>query len=112
MSLNPVGHYILVRPLKIEDTDAAYAAASRIKGFEFAGQEKRKEQIAISQGTVLALGHMAYKEMVDPTPWCGKGDVVAYVRHGGMYIKDPDTQEDLLLLNDSDVVALLKKETE
>ncbi len=108
--IEPAGHYVLVRPQKLEDVDSAYKAAERIPGFQFAGQEKRKEQIAVSKGTVLSLGKSAYKDMQDGIPWCKVGDLVAYVRHGGMFVQDPDTEEDLLLLNDSDIVALLKKE--
>ncbi len=108
--VEPCGHYVLVRPQKLEEADEAYAAGKRIAGFVIAGQEERKEQIAVSQGTVLKLGMSAYKDMQDGVAWCKEGDLVAYARHGGMYIKDPVTREDLLLLNDSDVVALLKKE--
>lgn len=109
MSVTPAGHYVLVRPQKLEDIDTSYAAAKRM-GLEIAGQEKRKEQIAVSKGEVLSLGISAYKDMQDGVPWCKVGDLVAYVRHGGMFVQDPDTNEDLLLLNDSDIVALLKKE--
>lgn len=111
MSLTPCGHYVLVRPQKLEDIDPSYAAAKRM-GLEVAGQEKRKEQIAVSKGIVISLGKSAYKDMQDGEPWCKQGDLVAYVRHGGMFVQDPDTKEDMLLLNDSDIVALLKKETE
>ncbi len=109
MSVKPLGHYVLVRPQKLEDIDPAFAAAQRM-GLEFAGLEKRKEQIAVSKGTVLELGLSAYADMQGGMPWCAEGDLVAYVGHGGMYVEDPDTKEELLLLNDSDIVALLKKE--
>ncbi len=110
MSVVPLGHHVLVRPQKLEETDDAYAAGKRIAGFVIAGQEERKEQIAVSKGTVVSLGPIAYKDQVDSVAWCKVGDLVAYARHGGMYVEDPDTKDQLLLLHDIDIVALLKKE--
>lgn len=110
MSIKPTGHYILVRPQKIEDHDKNYAAAKRA-GLVILEQEARKEQIAVSKGIVLSVGNSAYKDMQDGKPWCKEGDFVAYVRHGGMYVQDPETEETLLILSDTDIVALLKKES-
>jgi co-chaperonin GroES (HSP10) len=107
MAIIPAGHHVLVRPQKLEEVDVAYASAQRA-GIQLLETEKRKEQIAISKGHVLFLGPTAYKDFQEGTPWCQVGDLVAYARHGGMYIKDPETTEDLLLLNDSDIVAIIK----
>lgn len=107
MAILPAGHHVLVRPQKLEEVDKAYASAQRA-GIQLLDSEKRKEQIAVSKGMVLAIGPTAYKDFQDGVPWCHVGDLVAYARHGGMYIKDNKTEEDLLLLNDSDIVAILK----
>lgn len=107
MAIIPTGHHVLVRPQKLEEVDSAYAAAQRA-GIQLLEQDKRKEQIAVSKGIVLKVGQTAYKDMHEGIPWCKEGDLVAYARHGGMYVQDPETKEDLLLLNDSDVVAILQ----
>jgi co-chaperonin GroES (HSP10) len=107
MAIIPAGHHVLVRPQKLEEVDSAYASAQRA-GIHLLEAEKRKEQIAVSKGHVLYIGPSAYKDYQDGVPWCQVGDLVAYARHGGMYIKDPSTEEDLLLLNDSDIVAIIK----
>lgn len=109
MAIIPTGHHVLVKPQKLEEVDAAYASAQRA-GIQLLETEKRKEQIAVSKGTVIEVGNTAYKDYQTGEPWCKKGDLVAYARHGGMFIKDPDTEEDFILLNDSDVVAVFSKE--
>jgi co-chaperonin GroES (HSP10) len=107
MAIIPTGHHVLVKPQKLEEVDSAYASAQRA-GIQLLETEKRKEQIAVSKGTVIQIGPTAYKDYQDGVAWCAAGDLVAYARHGGMFIKDPETEEDFILLNDSDIVAILR----
>jgi co-chaperonin GroES (HSP10) len=107
MSIIPTGHHILVAPEKLEEVDKAYAAARRA-GIELIKEHTVKEQVAVSKGTVVAMGPSCYQDF-KTEPWCKVGDKVGYVRHGGMFIKDPETEEDVLILNDEDIICIFKK---
>lgn len=107
MAIKPTGHHVLVQPEKLENVDPVYQAAKRA-GIEIMKEHTVKEQVAVSRGVVLAVGPTAYKDY-GGEDWCQVGDLVAYVRHGGMYIEDPEDKENYLILNDEDIVAILKK---
>jgi co-chaperonin GroES (HSP10) len=106
MAITPTGHHILVKPQKLEDVDTAYKKAS-VMGIIIPEDATKKKQVGVSTGVVVAMGSTAYKEYTDGTPWCKVGDLVAYVRHGGMFIDDPENDEIFLLLNDGDIAAIL-----
>lgn len=112
MQPKPCGHHILIKPKRLEDTDKNYAAAKRM-GLTLTEDTKRREAVAVSVGQVVALGPIAYKDTAGEIPWCSVGDWVAYARHGGMYVKEPnDTDSGFLVLNDIDVVAIVGEETQ
>lgn len=104
MAVVPCGHRILVKPQKLEEIDSTYAAARKL-GIEIVdGNQKKLEQLAIDKGIVLAIGSTAFKDF-GGDPWCEIGDTIVYARHGGKMIKDPETNQEVLLLNDEDVIA-------
>jgi co-chaperonin GroES (HSP10) len=105
MQIKPVGHYILVQPEKLEEHDEVYKRAMA-SGIQIAKEHTLKERVAISQGKIIAVGPTAWKDYSEQ-PWAKVGDTVAYARHGGMYVKDPQTKEDYLILNDEDICAVL-----
>ena len=106
MAIKPTGHHVLVKPQKLEDVDTVYKKASAF-GIVLPEDATKKKQIGVSTGTVVAMGSTAYSEYADGTPWVKVGDLVAYVRHGGMYIDDPENDDVFLLLNDGDIAAIL-----
>lgn len=106
MSIVPCGHRVLVRPQKLEEVDDAYKAAQRA-GIILQETHEKLQQAAIDKGTVVALGSTAFNDYGGEA-WCGVGDLVAYARYGGKLIKDTKTQEDFLVLNDEDIIAIIK----
>lgn len=106
MAIKPTGHHVLIKPQKLEDVDTVYKKASAF-GIVIPEDATKKKQIGVSTGIVVALGHSAYSEYADGTPWVAVGDLVAYVRHGGMFIDDPEDDQVYLLLNDGDIAAVL-----
>ena len=106
MAIKPTGHHVLVKPQKLEDVDQVYKAATAF-GIVLPEDATKKKQIGVSTGIVVAIGSTAYSEYADGQPWVQVGDLVAYVRHGGMYIDDPENDEVFLLLNDGDIAAVL-----
>ncbi len=107
MAVNPVGHRVMVKLQKLEDVDPQVARMKSL-GFEFAEQEKRKEESIIDTATVVALGATAFKDF-GGDPWCEVGDLIAYARFSGKRVKDPVDQTEYLILNDEDVIAVLKE---
>lgn len=101
--IKPLGHRLLVKPDSIEDVDDNYRSAKKA-GIIIPDQEARKEQIAVDKGTVVDIGSTAFKDF-GGDPWCQVGDRVAYTRYGGKFLKDPETDEEYLILNDEDVIA-------
>lgn len=106
MAIIPTGHHVLVEPEDLEKVDPAFAAAQRA-GIQIPKEFTTKERVAVSRGKVLSMGPTAYQDFKSE-PWCKVGDIVVYVRHGGMYVQDPDTKKDYLILNDEDIIAVLK----
>lgn len=104
----PVGHRLMVKLQKLEEVDQVWANAKKI-GIEVPEFTKRKEETVIDTGIVVSIGKTAWKAFDDGHQWCEVGDTVAYARHSGKRIKDPDTDEDFLVINDEDVVAIIRK---
>ena len=102
MKIMPIGHRILVAPDKTEEVTSSGIVITR--------STVDKEQQAQVRGTVVEVGEYAYQEYA--SPWCKKGDRVLYQRYAGMRIPDDKGGylEDLLLLNDLDLTAILIEE--
>lgn len=112
MAIKPLGHRVLVQPQKLEDVDK-YIAAAKKAGIELPDQTKRMEQTKIDTGVVLKIGSTAYKHPdFGGTAWVEVGDHIAYARNAGKYVTDPETEQEYLILNDEDVVAVFYKDSE
>lgn len=104
----PLGHRILVKPEKLDESDEVYASAKKA-GIQLLEASARQEQIAVDKGTVLALGSTAFKDFGDH-PWCKVGDKIAYTRYGGKLLKDPENGLEYIILNDEDAIAKYSSE--
>jgi co-chaperonin GroES (HSP10) len=100
MTITPCGHRILVRPIKLEESDEVLRAAAKA-GIFLVESERKKEQAAMDTGFVEAVGPTAFRDFGGDA-WCKVGDKIAFAKYGGKYIGD------MLILNDEDVVAVLK----
>lgn len=96
MSIAPVGHRVLVKPLPLE---------KQSKGGIILTTDDRKEKAQV-RGTVVAIGPNAWKAFDDGEPWCKVGDEVWFAQYGGYLVRDPETDEEYRLLNDEDVCAV------
>lgn len=103
----PTGTRILVKPDPVE---------KQSKGGIILAQDERLAQAAAVTGTVISVGELAFKEFVDGafkhvyTPFAKPGDRIQYKRYTGVSVKDPDSGEEFLLLNDNDVFSRFVKE--
>jgi co-chaperonin GroES (HSP10) len=102
-------HRILVKADKLEDTDKTYVRAKAI-GLEIPEHDDRKRaQATVDKGTVVSIGPTAFKDFNSDCPIV-PGDYIAYARFAGKMITDPFTEEDYIILNDEDVVAIFRQE--
>jgi len=102
--IKPVGHRVLVKPDDIEDTTAGGIVLI---------QDERLEKASQVFGTLVAIGDQAWKAFSpDYTgePWAKVGDRISYSRFAGKNLKDPETKEEFIVMNDEDVVAVITGE--
>jgi len=95
MSLKPAGYRILVRPEPVKETTDW--------GFEL-NIDERLERAAQVYGEIVAIGDFAWKE---DGPWAKVGDRIAYIKHSGKFLTDPETNEEFVVINDEDCLAIL-----
>jgi co-chaperonin GroES (HSP10) len=107
MSIRPAGHRLVIRPFKLEDVDDVYSSARKM-GLEIVRPNQVREDQSVDKGVVLAIGPTCWP---DDTPWCAVGDTILFAKFAPKFIEDPETKESLGILNDMDVVAVLKENT-
>lgn len=106
--LKPLGPRVVIRPDSFDEADPVYESAKRA-GIVL--QKDKREQQAVVKGTVVSIGSLAFHAPVgDGTPWVEVGDRVYYAKFAGKEIVDPETKEELLLINDEDLCVLIKGE--
>lgn len=98
------GCRLLVRPVKIEEHDKVMRSALA-SGIVLPEMEKRKAQTQVDQGIVLEIGPKASLDYIEGVE---KGSLIGFAKYGGKFITDPETDEILLVINDEDVIAILK----
>jgi chaperonin GroES len=95
MKLKPLGDRLIVKPLDEEETTAS--------GIVLPDTAKEKPQ----RGKVLAVGDGAKSDEGNRIPLdVSEGDEVLYSKYGGTEVKVEG--DDLLVLRESDVLALVK----
>lgn len=103
--INVILNRILVKPEqlktghKVEGTDIEIALG-------YAGLEKQHEASRV-EGHVVGIGPTAYKDLCDDVP-IALGDHVVFAKYAGVFVTDPETKETLVVLNDSDVLCIVK----
>lgn len=102
----PLMYRVIVKPVNLEDTDPAFAAAKRA-GIEILKNEKAREEGGVDRGTILYIGPSVDPDLLQSV---SVGDEVFFARYAGKKIEDPYTKEKVLALNDEDIVAKIIKE--
>lgn len=103
----PTGDRILVKPDPVE---------TKTKGGILLAQDEKIAAAAAVTGTLVAQGEIAWKEFVDGAfkqvyePFAKIGDRVQFRRYTGVSVKDPDTDEQFLLMNSTDVLSRFLKD--
>ena len=107
--IEAVAHRVVVKPFLIEEEDEAYKAAPRM-GLDLSLETtKDREQAAVDRGTIVSFGPSAFKDFGIENP-LQAGDEIIYARHSGKAVEDIYTKDKFVIINDEDVVAILRKE--
>lgn len=107
MAVIPAGHRLVIKPHKLEEIDESLARAKRM-GLEVIRENQKREDQSVDKGVVLAIGPTCWP---DSPPWCVVGDTILFAKFSPKFIEDPETKEQLGILNDDDVVAVVKEKT-
>lgn len=104
------GHRVLLKTLEVEDVDDVFASAKKA-GIELLkdADEALSRKNAVDRGVVVGLGTTAFQDF-GGVPWCSTGDVVVYSRYGGKQITDPVSKQVFTVVNDEDIIAIIKEE--
>lgn len=110
--LRPLGGRVIVKPDSLEDVDPVYKAAKNAGLAIWSNEDnKKREEQAVVKGTVVAIGDLAFQAPVgNGTPWVVVGTRVYYAKYAGKEIVDPETKDNLLLLNDEDLCVEIQGE--
>jgi co-chaperonin GroES (HSP10) len=94
----PAGYRLLVKPDVIEEKTQG--------GIIIPATEREKQQFRQSTATVFSIGEFAWQDYKGQ--WAKVGDKVLTKEYPGVLVKDPDTGEEYRLLNDVDILAIIK----
>jgi len=100
MKIEPVLHRVLVKPDSVEEKTSSGILLALDK----------REEAAVERGTVVLVGSTAFKEFGTTAEEQGvvSGARITFAKYAGKTIKDGDVK--LIMLNDEDVVGVLKDE--
>lgn len=98
MALKAVAFRVLIRVKPVEETTKS--------GIVLA-VDKKMEKMAYTEGTILDIGPDAWAAFKTKEEFAGLkvGDRVFFAKYAGKWIVDPETEEELLIVNDEDITA-------
>ena len=99
--IKAIGFRVIVRPKPVEEK-----VGSIILSID-KGMEERAQVL----GTIVDIGE-DFAAAYDPKSkfWGLKvGDSVFYAKYAGKWVQDPDSKEELLIMNDEDIVAVFRE---
>lgn len=103
MSFEILLHRLAVKPFDVDEWDDTRKKAKSLGLAIPETDEHKRARASVDVGTVVQVGP-------DCTTPVDEGDVVAYVKNAGKFVVNPFTQEEVYILNDDDVLAILMKE--
>ena len=101
MNFDPCGHYVAIKPDKTELEKMTQDGA--LAGFEFVGNENKRETSATTSGEIVGIGPEAWMAFPGEEPWAKVGDNVYFIRHTQKEIKEGD--EVFFIVVDENVIA-------
>lgn len=99
--LNPTGHHIVVEVEKAKEKTSG--------GIYIPEQAKDRRQNEGQIGVLIAIGPQAWKAFADGEAWAKVGDRVLCIKHAGIAL---ESNPNIRLMNDEDVLAVISKSAE
>ena len=90
-----VGYRLLVKPKEREKVSEG--------GIILVELDERMHDAGNQFGTVISIGESCWGE---DEPWCSEGDEILFSKFAGRFVYDPDTKEEFMVMNDTDVIAI------
>jgi co-chaperonin GroES (HSP10) len=106
MAVKVVGHRILIKPDSVEKEHKVAGTDLKIA----LALDQKQYRAAVDSGVVLQIGPTAFKWKESTEPWCQVGDKVQYHRYSGKFVVDPETEEELVVVNDEDIHLIIVKD--
>ncbi len=111
-SIRPCGHHVVVQPVTLK-TETESGIVLVVDG----GQQEKLEKAGRMLGTLVAVGPQAWVAHSvalerGKEPWAEVGDTVLYSRHSGKFVQDPMTKEEMYVLADDGILAVLPPQEE
>ncbi len=110
---NPAGHRVVVKLAKLEEQHEGFIPESlKNAGFKIkaAVDEEELVKVACDQGFIVAIGPNAWKHPdLGGEPWAKIGDEVVFGRYAGKIFRNPDDEEDYMVLNDEDIQMVIER---
>jgi len=109
MIIEPAGNRILIQRDDLEDHDPAFKQAKEAGIVIPETEDQKRRQAGMDRGKVVALGPTAYKDdFFMGVPWCEVNDFVLFAKYAGKPVTNHLTGENFIIINDADVVAVLR----
>ena len=69
--------------------------------------DESREKAAQQTGTVVGIGHTAWKGRLEQEPWCEVGDKILFSKYAPRLVVDPESGEEYGVINDDDVICVV-----
>lgn len=118
MKFKVPAHRVLIKLAGIDEALNVKVSEDLKKlGFQVAHESGQEEFVvsATERGTVAQIGPMAWKHpdygygTPDWQPWCKVGDTVMYGKYAGKVVKDTDTGDNYMVINDDDIILVIEE---
>lgn len=102
--LEPISFRVVIKPDPVEKKTKS--------GLVLALDEKLEEG-ATQTGTIISIGPDVYAAFKPSLPYAGLeiGQRVSFAKYSGKWVKDDETGINYLIVNDEDIVVILKGES-
>ena len=103
----PVTHRVVIKQLQLEATRAEYKRANAMGLIIPETEDKMRAQAGVDQGTIMSFGPTAFRDFETEVPF-KVGDFVAFAKYSGKVITDPEDNVEYVVINDEDIIAVIK----
>ena len=96
------GYRILVKPQEIETVSKGGIVIIANDN------EERLAEAGQQFGEVVGIGHTCWQGENMGEPWAAVGDTILFSKYAGKFCYDPETEEKYVVMNDTDVIAIIE----